>query len=128
MLRSGARRPSTAQVPRIHRDSFLLRSYLLYKREYNTYILYLCNKYPVMIKFPCCITFLLLYGIVGFGQSPLSVTGVVADVKSNRPLAFATVVLKGTARGALADETGKFQLNVPAIHAADTLAVTYLGY
>ncbi|RMG30839.1 MAG: SusC/RagA family TonB-linked outer membrane protein, partial [Bacteroidetes bacterium] len=52
------------------------------------------------------------------------ITGVVADA-NGKPLEGATVLVKGTAIGALTDSEGKFSLNVPD---GATLVVSYIGY
>lgn len=61
-------------------------------------------------------------------QSPSIVNGLVVDSRSGQPLAFATIVVKGTARGTVAGEDGRFRLAVPAGSHADTLVITHLGY
>src|SRR5690349_10016023 len=63
-----------------------------------------------------------------FGQSPLSVNGIVADARTKEPLGFATIAIKHTARGSISDPKGKFVINVPKIFPADTRVVTHLGY
>lgn len=63
-----------------------------------------------------------------FGQTYVSLTGFVADGKTKEPLVFATVSVKGTARGTVTGDSGYFDLNVPSIGQGDTLVVTYLGY
>ena len=71
---------------------------------------------------------LLFCCVVLFAQTHISLTGFVADGKTKEPLAYANLFVKGTARGVITGDDGRFVLNVPSIGAADTLAVTYLGY
>lgn len=58
-------------------------------------------------------------------QQLREITGTVSDPNGS-PLAGATVIVKGTTRGASTDFDGNFKLDVPAD--AKTLVVTYLGY
>ncbi|WP_207425280.1 TonB-dependent receptor [Pedobacter sp. SYSU D00535] len=55
-----------------------------------------------------------------------TVTGTVTDT-NGEPLIGASVLVKGTTRGASTDVNGRFSLTVPG-DAAVTLTVTYLGY
>ena len=59
-----------------------------------------------------------------FGQTHISLTGLVADAKTKEPLAFAAVSVKGTARGTITELDGRFQLNVPAVGERDTFALS----
>lgn len=57
------------------------------------------------------------------------IEGTVLDGKTNTPIAFATVAVKGTANGASADSSGHFVL--PVLLTADneiTLEITAIGY
>jgi len=55
-----------------------------------------------------------------------SVSGTVLDAKTNEPLPFANIILKGFKAGVQSDFSGKFQLSVPGN--ADTLLISCLSY
>jgi len=57
----------------------------------------------------------------------LDVTGRVTDEEGN-PLSGATILLKGSKIGTLADNQGNYSLSVPDESSNGTLVITYLGY
>lgn len=54
-----------------------------------------------------------------------TVTGIVHDSENNATLVGATIIIKGTTTGVIADANGKFSLKVPA---NSTLVVSFIGY
>lgn len=69
--------------------------------------------------------FILLIFITCGVASAQEITGFVKDKKSKEPIPFASIVVKGTARGTVADTSGHFQLKfLPR----DTLWITSVGY
>lgn len=70
--------------------------------------------YLVLFVIPWCI----------FSQE-ISVKGTVLDKKTNEPLPGATVLIKGTANGKVADFNGNFELRA---NIGDELLVSYVGY
>ena len=72
--------------------------------------------------------FWLTYSTVLFAQAPVAITGFIADSQTREQLAFATVSIKGTPRGTITDQDGRFVLNMPTVKPTDSLTVTYLGY
>lgn len=68
--------------------------------------------------------FLLFVPSVLFAQ--LTVSGTVIDNVSKKPIAFVSVIEKGTSNGTLADIDGKFQLNLQKN--PSSLVINYLGY
>jgi len=54
------------------------------------------------------------------------VSGVVKDIETGDPVAYATVVVKGTSIGTTTDKDGKFSLSLPA--GAKTLQINFVGY
>ncbi|MEJ7646781.1 MAG: SUMF1/EgtB/PvdO family nonheme iron enzyme [Chryseolinea sp.] len=80
------------------------------------------------MKFLYSVVVFVLWHLSLYGQKPNTLSGFVVDKKTKEPLAFATISVKGTARGAISLEDGKFELKVPSIETTDTLAVTHLGY
>lgn len=74
------------------------------------------------------VIFLLLMAFAGmavFGQER-NITGVVSDRSTNESLPGASVVVKGTTKGASTDMDGKFSLSVAP--GENTLVVSYIGY
>ncbi len=61
---------------------------------------------------------------VALAQAPQRIGGVVYD-EFNEPLIGATVVVKGSSRGASTDINGKFSLEAEP---TDEIVVSYLGY
>jgi TonB-linked SusC/RagA family outer membrane protein len=62
------------------------------------------------------------------GERPLYITvsGMVTDAATGKPLAGATVQLKGAAISTATDDNGNFTIQVPAT--ADKLIISYVGY
>lgn len=65
---------------------------------------------------------LLILPFVSWGQT---LTGIVTD-STNEPLPGASILVKGTHRGVVTDEEGKFSLSIPA--GTHTIEVHFLGY
>jgi len=64
--------------------------------------------------------------VIGFAQKG-TVTGTISDKDmNNEPLAFATVMIKGTSNGVNTDESGKYTLSIA--EGSHTLVVSFLGY
>jgi TonB-dependent starch-binding outer membrane protein SusC len=70
------------------------------------------------------IAFMLASTAVAFAQK--TVKGTVTDADNKDPLVGASIVVKGTSKGALADVNGAFSLEVPSN--ATTLVVSFVGY
>ncbi|GAA4301441.1 SusC/RagA family TonB-linked outer membrane protein [Aestuariibaculum suncheonense] len=73
-----------------------------------------------------CMIFLLLlnFPILSFGQEKV-ITGQVVSEGDNIPLPGATVIVKGTQRGATTDFDGNYSIEAKA---GDVLVVTYVGF
>lgn len=54
--------------------------------------------------------------------------GVVYDQKSQKPIVFASVFIKGTNIGTVTNAEGKFLLKIPADDMSDSLGISSLGY
>lgn len=54
------------------------------------------------------------------------VKGIVTDSATKEPLIGATIIIKGTTKGAITDVTGNFEIEIPANE--ETLVITYVGY
>lgn len=65
--------------------------------------------------------------LTAWAQSPKIIKGTIVDGSlNNTPLAYATIVIKGTQTGASSDENGLFEFECPdGIH---TLEASYMGY
>jgi hypothetical protein len=57
-----------------------------------------------------------------------SITGKIIDEETLEPLSFATIALKNTGKGTVANNNGEFGLNISLNLYGDTLSVAYLGY
>ncbi|MBZ4190050.1 SusC/RagA family TonB-linked outer membrane protein [Niabella beijingensis] len=65
---------------------------------------------------------------MGHAQNSRRITGEVLDSAGNTPLAGATILQKGTARGTQTNSQGKFTLQVPAADTEVILLVEHVGY
>ena len=75
-------------------------------------------------RFVCSILLLLLFS-GSFAQNGSRITGQVRSA-ADGPLPYASVALKGTTRGGMTDEGGRFSIAVPP--GSYTLIVTHTGY
>ncbi len=79
-----------------------------------------------MKRIKLLLTGLLLVMVVGFaGAQNIRVTGTVKDAKTGEPVAYASVVLKGTTTGVSTDMEGRYTLSVPS---NGTLLFSFIGY
>ncbi|MGB3074670.1 MAG: carboxypeptidase-like regulatory domain-containing protein, partial [Chitinophagales bacterium] len=60
-----------------------------------------------------------------FGQEKV-ITGTVSSLENGEPVAFVTIVVKGTNNGASTDLDGKY--SIQQLSAADTLIFSFVGY
>lgn len=60
-------------------------------------------------------------------QSQATVSGTIVDADTGAPVAYASIVLKGTNRGLTSDANGRFTIAVDNA-ATDILIVSYVGY
>ncbi len=69
----------------------------------------------------------LLFQYTAFAQSQYTVSGIVVDASTGKPLPAATIREQGPSnRGTISNERGEFQLSVPT--GVSTLIISYLGY
>jgi hypothetical protein len=61
-------------------------------------------------------------------QEFTSISGKILDVDTSAPLPFASVILKHTSSGTIANAEGMFTINVSNVHAHDTLHISMMGY
>ncbi|MDW5290118.1 TonB-dependent receptor [Formosa sp. PL04] len=73
-----------------------------------------------------CTFILLVFSSLLYAQN----TGISGTIKDNTgmPLAGATVILKGTAKGAVTDFDGEFTIDVPDPIASKKLEISFIGY
>lgn len=62
------------------------------------------------------------------GQIAFSISGTIVDASDNTPLVGATIKVRNTTLGAVADATGAFSLSGEAATPQLTLEVAYIGY
>lgn len=81
-----------------------------------------------MRKITITYLFSLLLVTFSFAQEKVLVTGSVVDAVSGEALPFVTVSLKKQMIGIVTNETGRFDLFIPANLTEDTLVINYMGY
>lgn len=69
-----------------------------------------------------------LWATVSIAQPDNTVTGIVLDTKTKKPIAFASVYLQQSNIGTITNEGGKFSLPLPKEATNDTLFISFLGY
>lgn len=57
-----------------------------------------------------------------------SYTGKILDSKTNKPVVFANVILKGTSIGTVTNADGDFLIKAPAISDVQVIEISYIGY
>jgi len=72
------------------------------------------------------ILFFLVTGIVFHTYAQNMISGTIVDSENNSPLVGASIVIKGTTVGTIADFDGKFQIKAPALNTM--LEVSFIGY
>ena len=75
-----------------------------------------------MRKLASLLGMLLLFAAIAFGQSRV-ITGQITDDKGV-PIPFASILIKGTSKGVVADENGFYKINAAT---GDVLVVTATG-
>ncbi|MEO0470742.1 MAG: TonB-dependent receptor [Bacteroidota bacterium] len=70
-----------------------------------------------------CLTLMLLMVPAAWAQN--QVKGTVTDASTGEPLASASIIIKGAARGTLSDDNGNFSI---AASSSDVLVITYIGF
>ncbi len=76
----------------------------------------------------CLLIFLLPLGSLSFGQQNSFLEGRVTNQNTKEPVVFATVVLKGAAKGIITNMDGSFRLPVRYKDAGDTIQISSMGY
>ena len=71
----------------------------------------------------CLILFL---NLSVYGQDNGTIIGVVTDVNTKEPLAFAKVFVEGTEKGAVTDLDGKYKISLPT--GSYSVRVSFVGY
>lgn len=80
-------------------------------------------QFTILLRFSQIL--ILLFPLLISAQS--KVKGVIKDSKSGEPLASATLIIKGTTEGTIADFDGKFELETKQKFPF-TLVISYVGY
>ncbi|WP_462248512.1 carboxypeptidase-like regulatory domain-containing protein [Ekhidna sp.] len=62
------------------------------------------------------------------GQDYTSISGQIVDVETKDPLSFATVNIKNSPKGVVANAQGEFEFTFPNKHLADTVVFSIAGY
>ena len=58
----------------------------------------------------------------------VSMSGKIVDLKTNEPLAFATLNIKGTQIGIVTNQEGYFDFSFPEAHSGDSITASMVGY
>lgn len=77
-------------------------------------------------KLAYMVLFILLQGTVVFAQDAAILSGVVLSATDRQPLPGANILLKGTTKGTVTDQEGRFSL--PVRPGDETIEVSYLGF
>ena len=85
-------------------------------------------KYCLKGIHPGLLLLLLSAVISARSQTAAAVSGKIIDSVSGAILPFAQLALGNSTLGTVSNEDGRFFLQVPALHANDTLYIMYLGY
>ena len=81
------------------------------------------------MKLERLILFLLLSAsITMYGQSHVTVSGVVIDEKTSEPLIFASVGISGISIGTISNTIGEFDFHIPMEQISEFLEIQMLGY
>lgn len=80
-------------------------------------------RFTRMLKFLVFFFITLLCSIYSFAQSDITVSGKVLDSDTKTALANVSVVIKGTTRGVITNESGNYSIEMPR---GGTLVFTYL--
>ena len=62
-----------------------------------------------------------------FAQTTITISGIITDAATGKPLPFASVYLNGTTRGTATDEQGHYKLTNVPLGTAEIVA-SFLGY
>src|SRR5882757_8159769 len=81
-----------------------------------------------LYKFLSLVIVTLLYSHTIQAQQSILLKGKVIDKKSNAPLSYATISIKGAGIGTVTNTDGDFEFFIPVRHLKDTLSVSMLGY
>ncbi|MEM1338985.1 MAG: carboxypeptidase-like regulatory domain-containing protein [Bacteroidota bacterium] len=79
------------------------------------------------IRFLLIFVFLAIYQAIAQDKQ-LTITGKLRDSKSNEPLPFASIYVKGTTIGTVSNTEGAFVFHVPEEFKKDTIVVSMIGY
>lgn len=58
----------------------------------------------------------------------VSMSGQIVDLKSDEPLSFATINIKGTQNGVVTNEEGYFDFSFPESYSSDSITASMVGY
>jgi hypothetical protein len=82
----------------------------------------------MMIKQSFIALLLTLAGFFAFAQDRMVLTGKVLDSKTQEPLSYATIGVKGHVDETFTNSFGNFTFHIPISYLNDTLTVRYIGY
>jgi TonB-dependent starch-binding outer membrane protein SusC len=83
------------------------------------------KRFSYLFKFLILLSVASLHYVCSYAQQTITITGKVTESGKNIGLSGASIVVKGTNKGAISDENGNFSVTVPA---GSHLIFTYLKY
>src|SRR5450432_1655970 len=83
------------------------------------------KRFSYLFKFLILLSIASLQHVCSYAQQTITITGKVTESGKNTGLSGASIVVKGTNKGAISDENGNFSVTVPA---GSHLIFTYLKY
>ena len=72
--------------------------------------------------------FIILFSFFNAQSQSKTIEGLVVDAKTNKPLSFATVGVRGTANGTASNSDGRFIISLPSQLNDSILFCSYMGY
>jgi hypothetical protein len=62
------------------------------------------------------------------GTNSYNIAGIIVDDETDEPLPFASIVLRNSGKGIVANTNGQFELKISGTILSDTLKISHLGY
>ena len=72
--------------------------------------------------------FFCINSLFGFSQNIIKLSGTVIDKKTNMPIPFASITIKGNSIGTMTNSAGDFLFNFPDSLKKDSISFSAVGY
>jgi hypothetical protein len=83
-------------------------------------------KYKYKMKLFFCLPLIFILSLTSIAQENGTILGVVTDINTKEPLAFAKVFVEGTEKGGVTDLDGKYKISIPT--GSYAVRVSFVGY